>query len=358
MSSAEPVGTPDNAVERARALINANRAGAAIGLLHRWLATEPDDPACWLMLAIAWGVEANPAQMRAAAERAISLAPDEPLGHRLISAALADLGQPEPAAHAALQAIRLDPDDPGGHLAYAAAASRLPRFREDAYRAAWRAIELDPDDADTHFVFALTCDALNRTTECRRAYQEALRRDPGHSAARNNLAALDAGFGSRSLSTSLHAFGGVLQSDPQSVEAKENLQLVAYRGVRRFYWVAVIGCLVCTAMAGAGGGQRGARVAVGALTFAIVIGYTTVLVRQMPAGVRRYLGHQLFRVPVLALSCLLSVLMLAMAGVLAFTDLSLSQLMTPARILGFLNVGLLCYALAVQTKGRDLRSPW
>ena len=103
---------------------------------------------------------------------------------------LLDMGLVQPAVEAFTSAVALAPDDPAPNhnlgLAFAHAA------RLDEAEAQFRlTIALQPDFADAHCNLGVVLAARGDTPGARRAYDEALRLDPGHTKARDARARLD-----------------------------------------------------------------------------------------------------------------------------------------------------------------------
>ena len=176
---------------RAEALVELRRYAEAESLLGHVLAARPDDHRAWCVLALVHDGLGQATRMLEAANRAVALAPEEEWGHRLASIALARLRQLEEAVRAAGEAVRLDPNGWRTHVLYSLVAAQVPRLAQDAYRAAQRATELAPHSSDAHFALGLTSDATGRHEEVAEHYRQALRLDPEHVNALNNLTNLE-----------------------------------------------------------------------------------------------------------------------------------------------------------------------
>ena len=148
----------------------------------------------------------------------------------------------------ALHLLDLEPYAWSSHyiLCQALLSGRRPRTRQ-AYEAAQEARDLAPWNPDTHNLVGMCAADLKRPDEAEAAYREALRLDPQHAYAMNNLAALalDRGeFGSAGAGLTAAA-----QTTPQEEVIRANLDLLVVK------WSAA------AALRRAGSGRAGGRAA-------------------------------------------------------------------------------------------------
>jgi len=233
---------------RAEALVELRRYAEAESLLGHVLAARPDDHRAWCVLALVHDGLGQAARMLEAANRAVALAPEEEWGHRLASIALARLRQLEEAVRAAGEAVRLDPNGWRTHVQYSLVAAQVPRLAQDAYRAAQRATELAPHSSDAHFALGLTSDATGRHEEVAEHYRQALRLDPEHVNALNNVTNLERGT---RLGSKAAGYARALRADPSAAVPRENLELMAGQFLLHLTGIAAVALVAC------GGGRRG-----------------------------------------------------------------------------------------------------
>jgi len=300
---------------RAEALVELRRYAEAESLLGHVLAARPDDHRAWCVLALVHDGLGQAARMLEAANRAVALAPEEEWGHRLASIALARLRQLEEAVRAAGEAVRLDPNGWRTHVQYSLVAAQVPRLAQDAYRAAQRAAELAPHSSDAHFALGLTSDATGRHEEVAEHYRQALRLDPEHVNALNNVTNLERGT---RLGSKAAGYARALRADPSAAVPRENLELMAGQFLLHLTGIAAVALVAC-AVAGAAEDLRPgfsvARLMVGALLVAAVAGYATRVLRAVPAGALRYLRSRVVRDGALQVTLLLTLVCLGAAVV-------------------------------------------
>ena len=156
----------------------------------------------------------------------VALEPEEPDGHRLLAHALLVSGRKDEAIEPATRAVALSPDDPLSHLTLGFAYAGT-RHRAKTREAAEAAVRLAPDNVDVladaaSLVFPLA------PKDAERFAKRALELDPSHSSARMTRGLIE-----------LRKFGGaerardhfrsVLQTDPQNVDALNNLGIALQR---------------------------------------------------------------------------------------------------------------------------------
>lgn len=164
--------------QRAILLADLGRYDEAAGELASGTALSPQDPMLLTTLARVQLAAEQPEDALTAARAATAAAPDTvpPLvAHGL---ALLDLGRYAEAAQVGGQLMRMRPDDAYALLSGAAIMGES-RNGQESLNAAWRAVQLAPEDARTHLVLAVVAARLRLFDLAERAYQEALRLDPG-----------------------------------------------------------------------------------------------------------------------------------------------------------------------------------
>jgi GMP synthase-like glutamine amidotransferase/Flp pilus assembly protein TadD len=224
-----PPDAPDGADARAfhalgQARILAREGAAAVALLRRAAALDPDDP--WILGDLATALlqcrlfsEAVPRAEAAAAlepgsvdlranlaqtyqivgrlrdaaatyRAAVELAPDDAALRNNLAVALLARGEPAAAEEQARVAAALEPGNATFlvNLSYAILRRGEPAAAEEPAR---RAVALEPGNAAAHNQLGLTLAARGLAGEAAAAFAEALRLDPEHRAARENLQALE-----------------------------------------------------------------------------------------------------------------------------------------------------------------------
>jgi DNA-binding winged helix-turn-helix (wHTH) protein/Tfp pilus assembly protein PilF len=128
------------------------------------------------------GAEANEAEARREAARAVELAPRLALSQAAVATVKFVLDRdPEEAGRSYLRAIELDPSLPGVRRRYSYLLGARGRFVE-ATEQARVAVEMDPASAGATADLAWTHVIAGRLPDAERLYREALRLDPSNSA--------------------------------------------------------------------------------------------------------------------------------------------------------------------------------
>jgi tetratricopeptide (TPR) repeat protein len=236
------------ALARVEALVQLGRCSEAESMLARVLADHPDDHRAWCLLALARDGLSHWSEVLQAANHAVAVAPDHEWGHRLASIALARLEMTEAAVRAATEAVRLDPHGWRTHLQYSLVAARVPRLVQDAYRAAGRAAEIAPHSSDAHFALGFSSDATGRHEEVAGHCREALRLNPQHVNALNNLTNLERGT---RLGAKAAGYARALRLDPSAAVPRENLELMAGQFLLHVTGLAAVALLACAVIGAA-----------------------------------------------------------------------------------------------------------
>lgn len=332
MSAADP----DALRARAQALIELRRHGEAEALLVRVVAAQPDDHRALCLLALARNGLHKPAEMLEAANAAVALAPDEEWGHRLASIALVDLHSYATAVQAAAEAVRLEPSSSLTHLQYAMAASHVPRLTQNAYAAARRATELAPHHADAHFALGWASAAAGRHEEVADHYREALRLDPQHASARNNLTNLSGGL---RLGRRAAGYAAALRADPGAEYAQRNLESMLGRFLMGVLGLSVLVMVVC-AVAPAESRLSWLRAATGLGLVVVAVGGGVLNARAVPPGARAFLRSRVRRDRGMLTLLVLTVLAVLVAEVAAYVPVGTDVARSALRPVWFMAVAL------------------
>ena len=144
------------------------------------------------------------------------------------------------ARDAADRLVQLEPNLWVSHYAHARAllAGDRPRVR-DALASAQRAVWVAPHSADAHNLVGVCLDSLTRHDAARVAYEEALRLDPQHAQAMNNLATLDVGF--FRLRKAARGFRDAAALAPGEGMPQQNLRMLTMRLAIRILVVMLVG---------------------------------------------------------------------------------------------------------------------
>ena len=135
-----------HSLERIRMLCDLRRFDEAAAMARRAIATTPDNPEAWCLLAQALlGTEKYGLALDAAG-RAAAIAPEDEWPHRLRSIALTALHRDSEALAAAVESVRCEPFAWVTH-ARVASASAAAGMKDQAIAAAAKAVELGPNEA-------------------------------------------------------------------------------------------------------------------------------------------------------------------------------------------------------------------
>ncbi|WP_323101797.1 tetratricopeptide repeat protein [Intrasporangium sp. YIM S08009] len=307
---------PEAELTRIRALLDLKRPAEAEERARVLLTKNPDSDAVLRVLAVALNKQGRCSEARQTAARAVRAQPDEPMNHILMSGLHASAGDMASALQAADEAVRLAPQHWQSYFARAdvlrhGTTSECQRALSDAVQA----VKLAPQSADMHNLVGLCLGRLGRPEQQRKAYLQALRLDPNHAPAQNNLAALDMEQGR--LGAARRELLSALAGSPNSDVLLRNHALLVAR-VLTGAWVAVAmvaGIEAILLLAGAGVALRSA-IAVALVTTVLtvasrVLGGPSRAMRTLPAmlgrSVRRRLVLALGWVAVLAAVLVLAV---------------------------------------------------
>ncbi|MGA2164466.1 MAG: tetratricopeptide repeat protein [Solirubrobacteraceae bacterium] len=289
------VDNMDAALERAGALCELRRYPEAAALLRQAIASEPQNPAAWSLLAAAELNATNYEDGLMAAEKAISFAPDAGWPQRLAAHALRLRGRTEESIRHAREAIRLEPDGWQAHVSLArslaANNSDLPEARE----AAERAITLGPNEAEAHITAGVVAAAANDRSGAEASFRHALSIDPQNSVAHSELARMRMGgkyhTNPAGLAEAAAGYATSVQVDPRAAQARRNLeQVLRVFLAKTAYFIFIDAFLI--ARLGSGSGQAVARL-LPVVLLAIPVGYAWRFIARLSTDLRKYLLHLL-----------------------------------------------------------------
>ncbi|HEX8509754.1 MAG TPA: tetratricopeptide repeat protein [Propionibacteriaceae bacterium] len=216
---------------RAEMLVSLGRQEEALAALAAVLAAEPDNGYALCMQAQAQLQLDRPDEARAAAEAAMKADPSAEWPVRLLSIALRELGEQPRAVELATASVRMEPNlwEPRAILALAMSEAKASRPR--ARRVAHTAIRIAPNEPQPYFVLGLVADRMGRYADAETAYRHALRLDPQHAAARNNLSVILSRR--RDYIGAARGFTEAAVGDPRLDIARRNVDYVVIQLVQR-----------------------------------------------------------------------------------------------------------------------------
>lgn len=309
------------ALERTRLLLGTRRWTDAAAAASRTVAVDPDRPEGWFCLAQAQlGLDDAPGALESA-RRGLAVRPDEEWGHRICSVALLELDRADEALLAAEEAVRIQPQW-ATPLIWLARVHLRARRHQDAWEAAERAVRLAPQKADAHFVLGLAAGRLGRKDVADEAHRRVLALDPTHALALNKTAERQVERGR--IGAAARSLGAALAHDPQLLAARQNIDIVGLRWMRRLHllaWLWFLPVLAAFRWEETASGDEVARplkVATGAAAF-LVLGWWNLRVRRdVPTALRRTLRIRLVRRRLLLLAVVIDATLLTLVAALAF----------------------------------------
>jgi Flp pilus assembly protein TadD len=282
---------PDSgaALARVEMLIVLGRHVAALAELAPIIADDPTNSYALCLDAQAQLQLDRPLLARHAAEAAIRADPTAEWPMRLLSIALRELGETERAVEMAAGSVRKEPNlwEPRAILAIALSEDKGSRHR--ARRVAETAVSIAPNEPQTHFVVGLVADRVGRHADAETAYRQALRLDPQHAAARNNLSVILSRRGD--YIGAAKGFTEAAAGDPRLKIARRNVDYILTRLVQRAQLV-----VLAAAFAAIAGpriiGVDSQLISLGAALAGVgVIGWSVWgFARATPRRLHRYLG--------------------------------------------------------------------
>ncbi len=215
------------------ALVAAQRWDSARSALGEALAANPDDPRLLGLLVRTLRAQGARREALDASQQLLVLTPQDPYALRLGTLVCLDVGWVDEAIALAGRAVARDPGNSANHLALsrAWASSTRPEAVGNQLAAAREAVLIDPHSTDAQVQIGAALAAEGDVASARVAYLEALRRDPGNTAALNNLAILEMQSGSTA--EAARHLASALASNPQGSAARHNLDALAVVIARR-----------------------------------------------------------------------------------------------------------------------------
>lgn len=227
------------AVRQAEQLLEINRPQEALRALSATLAQEPDNVTALCLAARAELGLAEPERARDFAARAAVAAPTSEWPMRLLALSLVRMKRPQEAYDAARTAVANAPDLWQTHHALAHVCSSMFGMTSVAYAAARNAIERAPLEPDPHAILGRVALESGDQKTAELALREALRLDPNHTVARNDLGRLQLlrkdHFGAAD------HFAQAAASDVRLDVAAHNIDIALTSAVARlFFWVWIL----------------------------------------------------------------------------------------------------------------------
>ena len=324
-------------------LVALGRYREAKAIVVAELASNPDDADLMEVLARCQVSLDEYAEALDSANRVVAQQPDDAFGHLLASIALRGLKRYDDATAAATRAVQLAPNQWQMHAQLALTATHARGQLVLARSAAWRAVQLAPHEAEAHFALGVVAHERKEDDLAREAYLRTLELDPQHAQAVNNLTVLD---GRLDLGRSVRGFSESLRLGPHDALVRSNIEGLAASFVRRIYFaglaVLIIGLLASTA----GGGRTIATTMIGVLLLTGIAGYTLHLRRQVPAGVRAFVGRRMRQDAFLLANETLTVVMVVAALLVCLLLDGRGIWLALLRPIGFANVALVVWTVA------------
>jgi tetratricopeptide (TPR) repeat protein len=279
-------------LSRAATMIDLRRYAEAAALLAGIVATAPDLPRAWCLLARAQLGAGRGADAVQAARRARALSPDDDWPCRLASTALVSMGQGAAAVTAARQARQLAPGFWRSHVCLAQAALAAGDL-ELAGEAARAALAIAPQEPDVRFTAGKVALSAGEPGRAREHQQAALAIDPGHAGAVNELGRIS--LRERRPGPAAGYFLRAARAAPGVPTFARNTEVALARVAIGLIIPAAgtlaagISLLVLTRL------QIGPGLAIAAGLTALTCGYVWLVVRRLPRDGRRHLARMLRR---------------------------------------------------------------
>nr|MBA3906484.1 hypothetical protein [Pseudonocardiales bacterium] len=296
------------ALREAETLLGLGRPAEAARAAQLATSQVPTDPRGWALLSLSHLAVGEPRPALPAANHAVGLDPQHGEWHLLASRCLSALGMRQAAVVAARRAVQLNPLDASTHQRLAIALAdqrggvvvfgyRLGRDVREAAEHAGVAMSLAPDAAQSHFTVAVVAAHGLHIGLAREHYLRTLAIDPGHAAARHNLALLERQRGR--FRTGKAGLVGTLQVDPQLDVARRSLGRTLWAQLLVVHTVGVLTYLgFAVAAAGAILGPTyqlhpHARAAAALAVTVLSVGWLVHTWQRTPPAVRLFLRRQL-----------------------------------------------------------------
>jgi Flp pilus assembly protein TadD len=238
MNAYDAGGAPDGALTRAEHLLELHRPQEALRVLAATLAQHPDNGMVLCLAARAELALKEPGRAQELATRAAAAQPHTEYPFRLLALSFSEMGRSVEACEAAKTAVANAPNLWQTHHALAHVCSGVPGKTSVAWDAARRAVELAPHEAETHAVLGRVAVEAENQTAAEESLREALRLNPDHAGARNDLGRLHMlrkdHFGAAS------HFAHAAASDVRIDVAQHNIDAAIAMAVGRVvFWVSI-----------------------------------------------------------------------------------------------------------------------
>jgi len=328
-------------LDQASTYLDAGRALDAHHLAGRYLLQNPDSGDGLTVLALAEHRLGRHADAVASARRAVTASPHSDHAWRVLALVLVEIKAMQDAVTAAQRALVLAPHTWHTHTIAAVVfrESKDPGLRQRAVAEAETAVRLAPHEPDAHLEYGNTLLATADRKEARQAqagaaqaYQQALRLDPLHRAARANLGMVQARK-LRFLAAS-DAYAGVLGESPDDTVSRSNF-IAAVGGVASATaWIGLAGLVISLWQ------PRGPAMAVIGITLLVVC---TLIVRVVRRG-RAYAPTVWREAPMLVVS--LGLCLLGLVGALVLHLLTTDLVIIFLMVMPVALAGLIVYHVA------------
>jgi Flp pilus assembly protein TadD len=238
MSADDVAGANGGALTRAEHLLELHRPQEALRVLAATLAQHPDNGTVLCLAARAELQLQEPGRAQELAARAAAAQPHAEYPLRLLALSLSEMGRSDEACEAAQAAVASAPNLWQTHHTLAHVCSGVPGKTSVAWDAARRAVELAPHEAETHAVLGRVAVEDENQTAAEESLREALRLNPDHAGARNDLGRLAVlrkdHFGAAS------HFAHAAASDVRMDVAQHNIDAALAMAVGRVvFWVSI-----------------------------------------------------------------------------------------------------------------------
>jgi Flp pilus assembly protein TadD len=228
----------DGALTRAEHLLEIHRPHEALTALAAALAQDPENVSALCLAARAELDLGKPSRARELAARAAAAEPHAEHPLRLLALSLDQMGRSHEACDVAHAAVANGPNLWQTHYVLAHVTSDLPSMKSVAWEAARRAIELAPHEAETHAVMGRVAVEDGAQAAAEEALREALRLDPNHAGARNDLGRLQL-LRKDHFGAARH-FAHAAASDVRMDVARQNIDAALAMAVGRIvFWVSI-----------------------------------------------------------------------------------------------------------------------
>ena len=228
----------DGALTRAEHLLEIHRPQEALSALAAALAQDPENVSALCLAARAELDLGKPSRARELAARAAAAEPHAEHPLRLLALSLDQMGRSHEACDVAQAAVANGPNLWQTHYVLAHVTSDLPSMKSVAWDAARRAIELAPHEAETHAVMGRVAVEDGAQAAAEEALREALRLDPNHAGARNDLGRLQL-LRKDHFGAARH-FAHAAASDVRMDVARQNIDAALAMAVGRIvFWVSI-----------------------------------------------------------------------------------------------------------------------